>query len=525
MAVSFVAATSGGTADSVVNTSVTASAASTTVGDVLLLWLNLTNGTATAPVTTAPAGWTLLGFTVDGAAPQLWAGLYVHVVVQGENPSPVWSFSTGTNAAWAMTAYSGVDNTTPTLFARVDPYLGTSNPKTTEVITTLAPGWVVNGFGDRSGGLYSAETNTRRAIFRQSVYATPCASVILDSNGDRTAGAQQLTITGPAGTSVGSSFILQLQAGSTAPARTYAEPLESWIKNQGPMYVAHRGGSADFVEESAAAYASCDALSVQALEVSAWRTSDGVWVASHDQTTARMFGTSLDIPTSTYAQLSVLRTTVGGYPIARVDALLAAYPTHVWFVDNKSESNISSWLSLIDSQPNHLGRFVIKGAYNSPTWAAARARGYAGWAIYFAATDMAAIAGSYAIWDLLGLDYTASQADWDTIRATGKPVLGHVPVSLANVVTAFSKGAAGVVTGKVLGVIPAYVPPVTPNPGAARGGWWSYYSILQEARADAAAEASTPPVACPNDGEPLSSGPNGQLYCKFDGWPDYGVHY
>jgi hypothetical protein len=29
---------------------------------------------------------------------------------------------------------------------------------------------------------------------------------------------------------------------------------------------------------------------------------------------------------------------------------------------------------------------------------------------------------------------------------------------------------------------------------------------------------SQPPVACPNDGWPLESGPDGELHCKFDGY-------
>lgn len=29
------------------------------------------------------------------------------------------------------------------------------------------------------------------------------------------------------------------------------------------------------------------------------------------------------------------------------------------------------------------------------------------------------------------------------------------------------------------------------------------------------------PTACPNDGEPLTEGPDGHLFCRFDGWrPD-----
>lgn len=43
-------------------------------------------------------------------------------------------------------------------------------------------------------------------------------------------------------------------------------------------------------------------------------------------------------------------------------------------------------------------------------------------------------------------------------------------------------------------------------------------SIMQEAARERQQEKDTPPVACPNDGEPLKTGPNGQLYCPFDGW-------
>jgi len=48
--------------------------------------------------------------------------------------------------------------------------------------------------------------------------------------------------------------------------------------------------------------------------------------------------------------------------------------------------------------------------------------------------------------------------------------------------------------------------------------WQTLLSILAEARADADAAKTSPPTACPNDGEPLRSGPRGELYCPFDGW-------
>lgn len=50
------------------------------------------------------------------------------------------------------------------------------------------------------------------------------------------------------------------------------------------------------------------------------------------------------------------------------------------------------------------------------------------------------------------------------------------------------------------------------------GGWYGFLSIVEEAIQIQRDELSRPPTACPNDGEPLQTGPDGRLYCKFDGW-------
>lgn len=52
--------------------------------------------------------------------------------------------------------------------------------------------------------------------------------------------------------------------------------------------------------------------------------------------------------------------------------------------------------------------------------------------------------------------------------------------------------------------------------------WNQLLDILHEG-ADAVREEKTRrPTACPNDGEPLESGPDGTLHCPFDGWTDRG---
>lgn len=51
--------------------------------------------------------------------------------------------------------------------------------------------------------------------------------------------------------------------------------------------------------------------------------------------------------------------------------------------------------------------------------------------------------------------------------------------------------------------------------------WQQLADIYAEQAAEAAAEDAAGPVACPNDGEPLTTGPDGYLYCPFDGYrPD-----
>ncbi len=45
--------------------------------------------------------------------------------------------------------------------------------------------------------------------------------------------------------------------------------------------------------------------------------------------------------------------------------------------------------------------------------------------------------------------------------------------------------------------------------------WEELAAILEERRKEAATD---PPIACPNDGEPLQVAADGGLYCPFDGW-------
>lgn len=48
--------------------------------------------------------------------------------------------------------------------------------------------------------------------------------------------------------------------------------------------------------------------------------------------------------------------------------------------------------------------------------------------------------------------------------------------------------------------------------------WDTLIGIRREAADRRQQEDAAPPVACPNDGEPLEADKDGNLRCHFDGW-------
>lgn len=232
-------------------------------------------------------------------------------------------------------------------------------------------------------------------------------------------------------------------------------PVAAWLSSYRPN-VAHRGASAEYVEETADAYAKAAAFSSDlALEVSVWPTSDGQWACSHDQNTLRVFGTSVDIPSNPWSALTGLRTTTGNFPMANLVEILNAHAKgrRVIFIDNKAGTNMTALLDLLDTYGGNT-RFIIKAFYTAASIsAAAFARGYLTWGYYYDA-DRTNIASTQSRWSILGMDYTASAAAWTEAKAYGKAVLGHIITSSANATTAYAAGADGLMTGKLVGVVP-----------------------------------------------------------------------
>jgi len=443
------------------------------VGQYMLAFVTVqAAGANNDPVVTPPDGWVLhVGGNDPGSGTSTRINVYGKPYT-GDEADFVWDYTapSGGNAAAFIACYSGVDLAEPVVSGEAA-YSGAlgNTVRTTASISVADIRMLVAGWSDRNGSTYTTAHNLRRQI-----QAGGSVSLMGADAGNVTAGSHSMTATASASTTVASAAILALKTASSVVPEENAEfalslaltveeehpptPVEVFMADE-PVYVAHRGGSVDYVENTMAAFDAAVAYGAKALEASIHRSIDGVWVISHDATTTRMFGDTYNIPDTTWAVLETLRTTDGDHPMVRLTDLLDAYgDTHIIFVDNKwGNWFVNEWLDLMDSYAG-ASRYVSKHWWDTVVVAdLVRARGYHTWGYYYEENlpDMAETQGAY---DYLGMEYLATQGAWDDTLAYGKPVLGHVILNAANATEAFSKGANGIMTGKVIGVIPQVIP-------------------------------------------------------------------
>lgn len=215
---------------------------------------------------------------------------------------------------------------------------------------------------------------------------------------------------------------------------------------------AHRGLTT-FAEESLYAYRQAVKIGHGALEVSLFRTSDGHWGAAHDNTPTRITGGAFTAAWSSYtrAQVEAMTITIGQgapQPIAWWEQIRDEFgPTHVLVLDPKNYNwgtYQTEFLNMCDQLGP--GRVIVKQYASDVSLAsAAAARGYTTWGHTFDDFMADPNLNTYlSAWSLLGIDYAASQASWDVLLATGKPVVGHIADTQSAYNTAMAKGASGV---------------------------------------------------------------------------------
>lgn len=232
----------------------------------------------------------------------------------------------------------------------------------------------------------------------------------------------------------------------------------------GEFWWAHRGGSASFPEHALWSYTQSALIGYGALEISLNRTSDGVWFGLHDSTLDRTSGVSGIDPTSlTWAQVQQYQIIIGASgapkPYMRLEELAAVYgSTHIIIVDPKyrHSTHRAEFFTKI-GQLLDKSRTIVKFSYDNVSFRdMAKAQGWKTWGYGYAENLINDPNWSTRMsgWDILGMEYSASQTVWNQVKALGRPVVAHICPTQASVDSGRAKGANGFQCSGVAGIIP-----------------------------------------------------------------------
>ena len=188
-----------------------------TAGDLMVLSAGMSNATSGS----APAGWTRVGDETSSSA--LRSGVWVRRATAADAGSQVAvTMDAIHKIVLSVTAYRGVDATTPVTSASFSTDAGTAS-HTTPAVTVPAGSWVVSLWSDRS--LNTQWSVPGPATLRTSAYTTGGGSVtaaVADSAGARTGAVDGTTATATASASRALSWSLVLAPSSAGapPANT-----------------------------------------------------------------------------------------------------------------------------------------------------------------------------------------------------------------------------------------------------------------------------------------------------------------
>lgn len=221
-----------------------------------------------------------------------------------------------------------------------------------------------------------------------------------------------------------------------------------------PFYVAHRLGGTEYPEFTRQGLDASLKAGFKALELSVRRCSTGEFVLIHDWVTTRTVpGTDYQIWNTPWSTLAGLQQASGGF-LRLTDVIDQVGDDIVLAIDHKvtsskevgSQGDMESEAALFDLLEARLGvenakrRVIIKHFIKGGVSQRAHERGYKTMCMMYPNE----IAGAdLSMFDVLGMEWNADQSVWDTLKATGKPLIAHIITTKQQADMALARGATG----------------------------------------------------------------------------------
>ena len=221
-----------------------------------------------------------------------------------------------------------------------------------------------------------------------------------------------------------------------------------------PFYVAHRLGGTEYPEFTRQGLEASLRAGFKALELSVRRCATGEFVLIHDWVTSRTVpGTDYQIWNTPWSTLAGLQQASGGF-LRLTDVVGSVGQDVVLAVDHKvtsdkvtaSQGDMESEAALfdyLDTIPNAKDRVIIKCFAQGGVAARGKGRGYKTMCMMYPNEVTGA---DLSQWDVLGMEWNADQSVWDTLKATGKPLIAHIITTKAQADTVIAKGATGLMS-------------------------------------------------------------------------------
>ena len=218
-----------------------------------------------------------------------------------------------------------------------------------------------------------------------------------------------------------------------------------------PFYVAHRLGGTEYPEFTQKGLTESLKAGFKALELSVRRCASGEFVLIHDWVTTRTVpGTDYQIWNTPWSVLSGLQQASGGF-LRLTDVVDQVGDDIVLAIDHKvtsskqvgSQGDMDSENALfdyLDTIANAKDRVLIKQFINGGIAGRAKAKGYKNMCMMYPNEVAGADLSSF---DVLGMEWNASDDVWATLKATGKPLIAHIITTQQQANQALSKGATG----------------------------------------------------------------------------------